>query len=147
MAPSVLAGTPDEITREDLRVLQQTTKDDLTHIEAAWPAFERLVGLKGRKMYASVDVRSGTYTVCTPVRADDPDDLFGLEVGTLCGGRYLRGRILGEPPESFARVGAGMHELVESVTTDATRPLIEFYKRHDVIELWVPITRTARDAA
>jgi hypothetical protein len=130
---------PDRIQREPVAVLARTTVDDLPHIQAAWPAFETLVGLRGRKMYAQVDPRAGTYTVCTPVRAGDDPDRLGLEVATLPGGWYARGRLKGGPPEAYGRIGPGMAELEGLVDVDETRPLVEFYRRHDVIDLWVPV--------
>ena len=120
--------------------MQQSTVDDLPHIQQLWPSFEQLVGLRGRKMYAQVDTHRNTYTVCTPVRDDDDPVRFGLSVGTLPGGGYLCGRIVGEPPQVYSHIGAGMSELEAATTVDDTRPLVEYYRRRDVIELWVPVT-------
>ena len=119
--------------------MARTTVDDLLHIQAAWPEFETLVGLRGRTMFAQVDPRQGTDTVCTPVRGDDDPDQLGLEVGTLPGGRFARGRLKGEPPAVYGRIGPAMAELEASVQVDDTRPLVEFYRRHDEIDLWVPV--------
>jgi hypothetical protein len=46
--PTVFVSPPDRILREDVTVMQQTTVDDLAHIQQAWPPFEQLVGLRGR---------------------------------------------------------------------------------------------------
>lgn len=119
--------------------MQQTTLDELPQIQQLWPSFEKLVGLRGRKMYAQIDVRQNTYTVCTPVKEDDHPDRLGLELGTLPGGSYLRGRLVGDPPQIYERIGDGMAELEAMLPVDDTRPLVEFYRRHDQIELWVPI--------
>jgi len=119
--------------------MERSTVDDLPHIQEIWPPFERLVGLQGRKMYARADLNLNTYTVCTPVREDDAPGSLGLETGTLTGGSYLRGRLVGQPSEIYGRIGAGMHELQTMVEMDATRPLVEFYRRHDEVELWVPV--------
>ncbi len=144
MTTSVFRSQPDCIERNDVTVLQQTTLDDLPHIEALWPSFEQLVGLKGRKMYARADLGLGTYTVCTPLREGDHPEQLGVEVGTLAGGSYLRGRIVGEAPESYGRIADGMKELRSLGPTDEDRPLVEFYRRHDEIELWVPIRPATR---
>jgi hypothetical protein len=140
MTDSVLSTKPDRIQRVDVTVMQQTTVDDLAHIQAAWPSFERLVGMRGRKMYAYVYERANTYTVCTPIRDDDPVDHYGLQRGTLPGGWYLRGCIVGEPPEVYERIMPGMQELKTSTVVDDARPLVEYYRRHDQIELWVPLS-------
>jgi hypothetical protein len=136
---SVFASKPDRIDRQDVLVMERSTIDDLAHIQQIWPPFEHLVGLRGRKMYARADLRLSTYTVCTPVREGDNPEFLGLETGTLAGGAYLRGRIVGEPSIIYALVGSGMKELQAMVQMDPTRPLVEFYRRHDQVELWVPI--------
>jgi hypothetical protein len=119
--------------------MERSTVDDLAHIQKIWPPFEHLVGLRGRKMYARADLRLNTYTVCTPVREGDDPESLGLETGTLPGGAYLRGRMVGEPSAIYALIGSGMNELKAMVQVDTTRPLVEFYRRHDQVELWVPI--------
>jgi hypothetical protein len=141
---SALDGVPDWIDRIAATVLQRHTVDDLAHIQATWPAFERLVGLRGRRMFAKVDGPGGTYTVCTLLRADDPADRFGLESGTLEGGAYLRGRILGDAPAVYDRIGPGMRELAALADVDRTRPFVEHYRRADEIELWVPVVVSSR---
>jgi hypothetical protein len=139
MAASVLHRPPDRISRDDVLVMEQSAADELPAIQALWSSFERLVGLRGRKMYARVDEAAHTYTACTPIKADDRHDQLGLQVGTLPGGRYLRGRLIGEPPQVYDLIGDGMRELVAQADLDESRPLVEFYRRHDEIELWVPI--------
>ena len=119
--------------------MQRSTVDDLTHIQQLWPWFEQLVGLRGRKMYAQINEHQNTYTVCTPVKEDDRPDRLGLQVGTLAGGWYLRGCLVGDPPQVYGRIADGMAELQAMMPTDGARPLVEFYRRRDQIELWLPI--------
>lgn len=91
--------------------MQQATVDELTHIQRLWPSFEQLVGLRGRKMYAQINERQNTYTVCTPVKEHDSPDRLGLRLGTLAGGWYLRGRLVGDPPQIYGRIADGVAEL------------------------------------
>ena len=119
--------------------MQQTTVDDLAHIQQVWPPFEQLVGLRGRKMFALIDTDANCYTVCTPVKDGDDPGSLGLQVGTLPGGWYLRGRLVGEPPEVYEHIADGMAELEAMVVADPTRPLVEFYRRRNEIDLWLPI--------
>lgn len=139
MADSVLSSAPDRIERSDQPVMERSTVDDVSHIHEVWPAFEALVGLKGRKMFAKVDGVTNSYTVCTPLRSTDPAGRFGLQLGVLAGGSYLRGRIVGEPPGAYDRIAPGMQELESLADVDSSRPLVEFYRRHDHVELWIPI--------
>lgn len=139
VSTSVFVGTPDRISRSDVSVMQQSTIDDLPHIQALWPTFEELVGLRGRKMYALIDTAQKTYTVCTPIREGDDPEHFGLAAGVLAGGSYLRGRIVGEPPGVYESIGPGLAELQAIGPVDPGRPLVEFYRRRDQIELWLPL--------
>jgi hypothetical protein len=139
MAPSAFLTRPDRIQRDDVTVMQQTTVDDLPHIQALWPSFEKLVGLRGRKMYARVDLQLNAYTACTPLHDDDDPGCLGLELGTLAGGWYLRGRLTGEPPGIYEQIAAAMTELQATMPGDDARPLVEFYRRRDQIDLWLPI--------
>lgn len=139
MTSSVFPAPPDRVQRPDVTVMQRSTVDELAHIQQLWPWFEQLVGLRGRRMYAQADERRNTYTVCTPVKEGDRPDRLGLQVGTLAGGWYLRGRLVGEPPQVYARIADGMAELRAMAPADDARPLVEFYRRRDQVELWVPI--------
>lgn len=60
--------------------------------------------------------------------------------GELPGGRFRRGRLGGEPPDVYGRIGAAVEELVSAGPVDPSRPVVEFYKRRDEIELRVPVT-------
>jgi hypothetical protein len=139
VGPSHFASQPDRIERQNVTVMERSTVDDLAHIQEIWPPFEHLVGLRGRKMYGRADLGLNTYTVCTPVRQGDNPEALGLQTGTLPGGAYLRGRLVGEPSVIYALIGPGMDELRTMVEFDTARPLVEFYRRHDQVELWVPI--------
>jgi hypothetical protein len=65
-------------------------------------------------------------TVMAPVRDGDDPQALGLEVGVLPGGDYLRGRLVGEPPAVYERIGPGMAELERLADRDPSRPLVEF---------------------
>ncbi|MGP4049890.1 hypothetical protein [Streptomyces sp. 2A115] len=119
--------------------MQRTTADELAGIQRLWPSFEQLVGVRGRKIYARIDEQRNTYTVCTPIKENDSPDSLGLSVGTLAGGWYLRGLLVGEPPQVYGLIADGMAELQSMSPADELRPLVEFYRRHDRIELWLPI--------
>ena len=69
----------------------------------------------------------------------DPEQL-GLNLGSLPGGRFLRGHLHGEPPEIYRSIGPGFDELETTAGgVDRSRPLVDFYKRNNEIELWLPV--------
>lgn len=120
-------------------VLLRRVPDELPSIQRGWASFEDLVGLKGRKFYGMVDDAAKEYLLCTAVRADDPPDRFGLEVGELPGGDYLRIVLRGEPPGVYGQIGPAVRHLHEVATADPERHDVEFYRRSDVVEVWMPV--------
>jgi len=130
---------PQRIQREDVRVMLVRTRDELAAIQELWPRFERLVGLRGRKMFALVDEQAGEYATCTPILERDDPDKLELEIGVLAGGSYLRVRLLGEPPQLYGRIAPAMNALTRLAAADRSRPAVEYYRRHDQVELWLPV--------
>lgn len=140
VADVLFDSEPTRILKADVTVMLERTRDELPAIQQLWPRFERLVGLRGRRMYAMIDTRAGTYAACTPVRDDDEPARLGLDTAELPGGWYLRARITGDPPRLYERIGPAMQGLVALAAPAAPdRPLVEYYRRHDEIELWVPV--------
>jgi len=139
MTESLFAASPKRVHREDVTVLQQETTDAPEDMQRTWESFETLVGLRGRKMYGLMDKDAGRYRVCTPVRDGDHADELTLDVGVLPGGWYLQARLVAEPPELYAKIGPGFDELRAIHPKDPARPEVEFYRRRDEIDLWLPI--------
>jgi hypothetical protein len=140
VAGVVFDSQPARTLKVGVTVMLERTRDELPAIQQLWPRFERLVGLRGRRMYAMIDTRAGTYAACTPVKDGDDPARLGLDTATLPGGWYLRARITGQPPALYERIGPAMQALEAlAVRADPGRPLIEYYRRHDEIELWVPL--------
>ena len=69
---------------------------------------------------------------------DDPEAL-GLESGSLPGGRYLRARLRGEPPDVYERIAPTFAALESAARQDTTRPSLELYRRRDEIDLLLPV--------
>jgi DNA gyrase inhibitor GyrI len=105
----------------------------------AWERLEGLTGTRGRKFFGAFYPSTKEYRVCVQVKEGDHPAALGLEVDTLPGGRYLRERIRGEPPALYERIAPTFGELLKQATSDETRPSIEFYRRHDEIDLLLPL--------
>jgi hypothetical protein len=86
--------------------MERTTVDELAHIQAIWPRFEQLVGLRGRMMYSGIDVRLNTYTVCTPLKDRDRPDSLGFAARHI-GRRLVPARSDRNPPQIYERMRAG----------------------------------------
>ena len=138
MEGGVFNSRPARALKADVTVMLERTHDELSAIQELWPRFARLEGLRGRRMYAMVT--AGAYAACTPVKDGDDPARLGLSTAILPGGWYLQAWIAGDPPGLYERIGPAMQALEElAAPADPTRPVVEYYRRHDVIELWVPV--------
>ena len=97
--PSAVVGTEVLIERDETPVMFKRVADESNAISRGMAEVEKAVGLHGRKYYGAFD-NDGEYRVCVQLREGDDPQAFGLEVGTLPGGRYARLRLTGEPPGS-----------------------------------------------
>jgi hypothetical protein len=129
----------DEVEREEIEVMFIRTRDDPAEFGPAWGRLEDLVGTRGRKFFGAFDPRTNEYRACVQTKEGDDPAALGLETGTLAGGRYLRERIRGEPPELYERIAPTFDELLKHAMSDETRPSIEFYRRHDELDLLLPV--------
>lgn len=126
------------VEREAIAVQFIRVPDGLEHIRHAWSELEAVVDLHGRHFYSAFDPVADDYRACVEVR--EGDELApGLESGTLPGGRYLRARLRGDPPAIYERIGPTFQELTRHTKPDETRPSLEHYRRHDEIDLLLPI--------
>ncbi|HEY2354688.1 MAG TPA: GyrI-like domain-containing protein [Gaiellaceae bacterium] len=128
----------DEVERDEIAVQFVRVPDGVEHIRRAWDELEAVVSLRGRHFYGAFDPVANDYRACVEIR--DGDELVdGLESGMLPGGRYLRARLSGEPPALYERIGPTFDEMAREHAPDESRPGLEYYRRHDEIELLLPI--------
>jgi hypothetical protein len=127
------------VVREPVEVMFVRVADELPEIQRAWAEFEAAVGLRGRKFFGAFDPATDTYSVCAVLRAGEDAAAFGAERGTLPGGRYACVRLHGEPPEVYDQIGPTAQRLAQRRDADRTRPTLEYYRRHDVIDVLVPV--------
>jgi hypothetical protein len=129
----------DMVERERIDVMFIRTNDDVAEFGPAWECLEKLVGTRGRKFFGAFYEQEKDYRVCAQLREGDDPEALGLETGALPGGRYLRECLRGEPPEVYERIAPTFDELLKHAAADETRPGIEFYRRHDEIDLLLPV--------
>ena len=127
-----------EIEREEIAVQFVRVPDGLEQIRRAWDELETVVDLHGRHFYGAFDPVADDYRACVELREGD-EPAPGLESGTLPGGRFLRARLRGDPPAVYEQIGPTFDELARQAKPDETRPGLEHYRRHDEIDLLLPI--------
>jgi hypothetical protein len=125
--------------REPVDVMLVGVADELSEIQRVWAELETSVGLHGRKFYGAFDSVTDTYNVCAVLRGEDDPAAFGAERGTLPDGRYACVRLHGNPPEVHEHMGLTAQRLAQRPDYDRTRPTLEYYRRHDVIDVLVPV--------
>jgi hypothetical protein len=135
--PGQLNAVP--VDRQETHVMFLRTEDDPAEMSKAWERLERLVGLRGRKFFGTFDPSTREYRVCVQIRDGDDAAALGLETAVIPGGAYLRARLRGEPPAVYERIAPTFDALVRSTKHDETRPSIEFYRRLDEIDLFLPV--------
>ena len=129
----------DEVERQEIAVMFIQTADDPEEFGPAFQRIEELVGTRGRKFFGAFYAREKFYRACVVTKEGDDAAAIGLEAGTLPGGRYLRTRLRGEPPELYGRIAPTFDEMVKVKPLDETRPSLEFYRRHGELDLFLPI--------
>lgn len=127
-----------EVERDEIAVQFVRVPDGLDEIGRAWNELEAVVVLRGRHFYGAYDPIADDYRACVEVRTGD-DLVPGLESGALPGGRYLRARLRGEPPGVYERIKPTFDALAAKAAPDTSRPSLEWYRRHDEIDLLLPI--------
>jgi hypothetical protein len=132
-----VAATPVE--RAEIEVMFLRTQDEPVEIGRGWERLEAVVALPGRKFFGAFYPDTKEYRACVQVREGDNPAALGLESGTLPGGRYLRARLRGEPPEVYERIGPTFDALERERTPDQSRPGLEWYRRRDEIDVLLPI--------
>jgi hypothetical protein len=127
-----------EVEREEIAVQFVRVPDGLDEIARAWNELEAVVALRGRHFFGAYDPVADDYRACVEIREGDPV-APSLESGSLPGGRYLRARLRGAPPGIYERIKPTFDELRRQAQPDESRPSLEHYRRHDEIDLLLPI--------
>jgi hypothetical protein len=131
---------PVIVERKEVLVMFRRTKDDQDSITRTWAEVESAVGsLRGRKFHGVFEPKTKEYRVCVQRRDGDDATALGLEEGTIAAGRYARERVEGQPPAVYRLIQPTMERLASRPDRDPSRPEVEFYRRHDVIDLLVPV--------
>jgi hypothetical protein len=127
------------VERIETPVMFVAVRDGSDEIGPAWDHLETVLGsLRGRKFLGVFD-DSGSYRCCVQVRAGDDPDQLGLQSDVVPGGQYLSATVRGPQPAAYALLTPTFAQLRRSGDRDDTRPSIEYYRRHDRIDLLMPV--------
>jgi hypothetical protein len=132
------------VTRDETPVMFVAAEADPKAVSgAAQRAFteleSRLDTLRARRFFGVFDPRSSEYLACVQRKDGDDAHALGLRQTVIPGGAFVRATITGQPPALYAQIGPTFEELEKHERPDSNRPLIEFYRRHNEIDLLVPV--------
>jgi DNA gyrase inhibitor GyrI len=105
----------------------------------AWAALEALIPPRGRKAYGYWHADAKEYVACYSLEDTDDPEALGLGQRVILGGRYRRARLKGE--DVHAQIGSTFGALAAEGAIDEERPWLEFYRRHDEVDLLVPVLK------
>jgi hypothetical protein len=129
----------DVVERDEVEVMLVRVADEVPAIRDGCAKLEAIVGLRGRHFFGVFDGAANEYRVCVEVRDGDDAALLGLERGVIPGGRYRRERLRGDAPAVYDRIGPTVGALEAEGGVDESRPVVEHYRRHDEIDVLVPV--------
>jgi hypothetical protein len=136
------AGIPSLVERADTRVRYIQCDDRLAAIPAAWRQLEDIVGsFRGRRFVGAFDPVEGWYRAGVKHVDGAADAELTLPECVLPGGRYLRLRLRGDPPELYSRLPAAFELLESSAERDPSRPSLEIYRRLDRVDALLPVAQ------
>jgi hypothetical protein len=132
------------VKRNDTPVMVVAAEADPRLVgDAAQRAFSelesRLGTLRGRRFFGVFNPSSSEYLACVQTTDADEPGTLGLSEAVIPGGAYLRATLTGRPPAVYAHIAPAFDELEKHADADPSRPLVEFYRRYDEIDLLVPV--------
>ena len=124
------------VERDAVPVMFVEAKGGISGASAAFENLERrFPSLRGRKFFATV--QGEDYRACVATKPGDDPRALRLRTSVIPGGLYARARLRGGPEN----IGPAFEALSAEHPRDASRPVIEFYRRHDDIILFFPVNR------
>jgi hypothetical protein len=128
------------VTRDGWRVHFVEGFDGPAGARACWEELEGLLpSLRGRHFAGTFDANAGWYRACVRVGSDPSPAEAQLPIVEVPGGRFLRLRLRGEPPLLYERLPAAFEQLHAAGRHDATRPSIEHYRSHELVDALLPV--------
>jgi len=122
------------VEREDVPVMYVLAGGGVSGSRAAFDELEaRLPTLRGRKFFATV--HDGHYRACVAIREGDDPQGLGLAPAVIPGGPYAKRRLAG----GCENIGPAFDAMAAEHSQDRSRPVIEFYRRHDEVILFLPV--------
>ncbi len=128
------------VERFEILVMMVAVQDGSDEIGQGWDHLESVLGsLRGRRFFGTFD-DSGVYRCCVQIHDGADPASLGLASGVIAGGFYLRAVVRGPQPATYALLPPTFGELQRSADRDRTRPGLEYYRRHDRIDVLMPVS-------
>jgi DNA gyrase inhibitor GyrI len=107
----------------------------------AFAVLEAAIPPRGRKVFGYWHPPALEYRACYARKPGDAPEELGLATGVIAGGPYRRARLKGD--DAYAQIPSAFEELEASgALAEDGRPWLESYRRHDEVDVLVPIAET-----
>jgi hypothetical protein len=127
------------VERTETPIMFVAVKDGSEEIGRGWDHLESVLGSMQRRRFIGAFDDDGVYRCGVQIRdGDDPGGL-GLHSGVIPGGSFLCATVRGPQPAAYALLAPTFDALQRSADQDPTRPSLEYYRRHDQIDVLMPV--------
>ena len=128
------------VERVEMPVMFLTVKDNSAEIGVGWDRLESVLGsLRSRRFFGVFD-DSGDYRCSVQIRDSDEAGCLGLDSGVIAGGSFICATVRGPQPAVYAHLESTFEELQHTADWDRSRPSLEYYRRHDRIDVLMPVS-------
>jgi hypothetical protein len=126
-----------EVALEDIPVMYVKAENGPTGAEQAFHALETILpSLRGRRFYGVY--LNGEYRACVALLPNDDPESLGLETWTIPGGDYFRAKLV-DWRKKLPEIAKEFNAMAGRVSTDLTRPNIEYYQSQSELHLFLPM--------
>jgi len=98
----------------------------------------KLPSLRGRKFYATYDPLTKEYRACVQTLPGEEAKSFGLESGTIPGGKFVKKKVT-DWQSKIPQLPGIVYEMATGRRVDPTRPTVEFYRSSSELILYLPV--------
>ena len=123
---------------ENIRVVYASRPPHCSRLSTFKPLISKLGSHKGRQFFGVSQWDSHDFWACIQLEINEVPRELGLPVGVIPGGRYAYKKFRGPVEELQGAVNQTLEQLAGDVRIDRHRPIVEHYRRHDRLTVYIP---------
>lgn len=123
---------------ENIRVVYASRPPHCSRLATFRPLISSLGSHKGRHFFGVSRWNTDDFWACIQLETDEVPCELRLPVAVIPGGRYAYKKFRGPVEQLHGAVNQTLEQLAGDVRIDRKRPIIEHYRRHDRLTVYVP---------